>query len=68
VPLPGDAYVQNQLSKRGVQLCQGVKAQQLQYDERFGLGTQSVTWCQKDGWPSIVENNEFLSVLIAKSN
>lgn len=63
---PGDTYVARVLAKRGIQICPHGKAVVMTYDEKFGVGTQTVTWCQGDAWPSVVQNEHYLIVLAQK--
>jgi hypothetical protein len=66
IGLPADPYVQRQLAKAGIKgdPCSGKKALQIIYKDRMGLGKQVVHWCKGHAWPTMIENQKSLSVLV----
>jgi hypothetical protein len=66
--LPDDPYVRKKLSDAGLSgdPCKGAGAVQITYRDRMGLGTQVVGWCKGNAWPTMIENQKALSVLVPK--
>jgi hypothetical protein len=66
--LPDDPYVRKKLSDAGLSgdPCKGAGALQISYRDRMGLGTQVVGWCKGSAWPTMIENQKALSVLVPK--